>query len=75
MSKQMKRVDARGEEYPIPLWMAEEGIEEASSGETVEFVTDMPSIGEVNIPTLCKQEGYDYEVEKRGADYFFEIHT
>lgn len=71
--KNTERLDVRGEDYPYPLWYAEEKLEEMGRGEVLEIITDLPGAAEVNIPVLCREKGFSFEIEKDGADYTIRI--
>lgn len=68
-----KLLDVRGEDYPYPLWYAEENLKELKSGEILEILTDLPGAAEVNIPLICREGGFSFEIEKVGADYTIRI--
>lgn len=60
-------LDLRGLKCPLPALFARRALERAAPGTTIEVLADDP-MAIVDVPHLCRQEGYDVLSAERDGD-------
>lgn len=66
-------LDVRGESCPVPEMMASKKLKKMKSGQILEVLTDHQPAVDVTLPSLCKSNGYPFEILKDGEVYKFRI--
>jgi TusA-related sulfurtransferase len=69
LHKNSKTIDTRGMACPYPSFEAVKALSEASSGETVEILTDSEESATSSIPTVLERRGVQFKVERRGGHW------
>ncbi len=60
-------LDLRGLKCPLPALMSRRALARASAGQDIEVLADDP-LAEIDIPHMCRQEGYEVvSVVREGA--------
>jgi tRNA 2-thiouridine synthesizing protein A len=62
-----EELDLRGLKCPLPALLARKTLERAAPGETFAVLTDDP-MAPIDVPHMCRQEGYDVLSLHKGAD-------
>lgn len=59
--------DFRGLKCPLPALFARRALERALDGTEIEILTDDP-MAPIDVPHMCRQEGYELVVLERDSD-------
>ena len=59
--------DFRGLKCPLPALLARRALERASGGTKIEILTDDP-MAPIDVPHMCRQEGFDVVTLERDGD-------
>jgi tRNA 2-thiouridine synthesizing protein A len=62
-----EELDLRGLKCPLPALMARKHLKAAAAGEEICVVTDDP-MAPIDVPHMCRQEGYDVVKVAREGD-------
>ncbi|HEX3674270.1 MAG TPA: sulfurtransferase TusA family protein [Rhizomicrobium sp.] len=64
---QAEELDLRGLKCPLPALLARKRLERAAPGEVFAVLTDDP-MAPIDVPHMCRQEGYEVLALETGAD-------
>jgi len=59
--------DFRGLKCPLPAMFARRALQRASEGAEIEILTDDP-LAPIDVPHMCRQEGFDVVALERNGD-------
>ncbi|HEY2033468.1 MAG TPA: sulfurtransferase TusA family protein [Rhizomicrobium sp.] len=62
-----EEIDLRGLKCPLPALMARRRLRAAAAGTEIRVVTDDP-MAPIDVPHMCRQEGYDVVDVTRDGD-------
>lgn len=63
----METIDLRGLKCPLPALFAKRALSNGSDGLEIAILTDDP-MAPIDVPHMCRQEGYELVVLERDSD-------
>ncbi len=67
-----EELDLRGLKCPLPALMARRALARAPAGQQIRITTDDP-MAPIDVPHMCRQEGYDVVEVSRAGDVAFMV--